>query len=82
MKRFLQMNRYIINANTRRIQKEYGAFYGSPLGYVLQPLQEGHTELFRGIPGYIRAVEEDRRSLQAQKLAEAMYYQKNSTRLD
>jgi len=76
------MIRFTRDKNTGRIEKHYAAYYGAPLGYVLQPLKEGHTELFRGLPGHPKAVEEDKRSLQAQRMAEALYYQKNSTRFD
>lgn len=76
------MNRYTRNKNTGRTEKEYGAFCGSTLGYVLQPVKEDHTELFRGLPSFNNAVVEDIKSLQAQKLAEAMYYQRNTTRFD
>jgi hypothetical protein len=76
------MIRFTRDKQTGRIEKHYGAYYGQPLGYVLQPLKEGHTELFRGLPGHLKAVEEDKRSLQAQRMAEALYYQKNSTRFD
>lgn len=76
------MIRFTRDKNTGRVNKQYAAYCGQTLGYVLEPLKEGHTELFRGLPGHIKALEADKRRLQAQRMAEALYYQKNSTRFD
>ena len=76
------MIRYIKNKTTGRIDKEYAMFSGSKAGYMFNPLKDEQVLIHKGLPSFNTAVVEDIKSLKAQRLAEAMYYQRNTTRFD
>ena len=73
--------RYVRNNETGKTLIDYGLFC-SGIGYVLPPIKQGYTMLYKGLPSYNQAVNKQRESLLAQQASEARYYENNTTRFD
>jgi hypothetical protein len=52
------------------------------MGYVLYPVKQGFTVLYKGLPSYNSACVKHKRSMIVQRANEATYYTTNNTRFE
>jgi hypothetical protein len=75
------MFRYIKNDTTGALLIDY-AIYKRGMGYVLYPIKQGFTVIYKGLPGYNSACVKHKRSMIVQRANEAIYYTTNNTRFE